>query len=90
MLCSEETYDWKSRLHTSVGQNCNALLETSKPACFPSPFPVPTCTPSPETKIPTKSKEVAIVEDSLVAAHTSIAAAAAGCGLCDDSNDSIK
>jgi len=63
-------------------------------ACsFPSSPPVPTCTPSPETKTPTKSKEVAIAEESLVVAHMSTAAAAtaaAGRGLCDDSNDSIK
>lgn len=80
--------DWKSRLHPSVGQDCRALLETSQPACFPCLLPVPTHAPSPETKTPTKSKAGAVAADSLVAAQMSTAAA--GCGLCDDSPDSIS
>lgn len=82
------------RLEEQAASVCWAGLQCAArdiQACllsFPSLLPVPTHAPSPETKTPTRSKAGAVAADSLVAAQMSTAAA--GCGLCDDSTDSIS
>lgn len=85
-LCSEGTLDWTSRQHLPVGQDCSALHIWACLLSFLSSSSH--CSPSPETKAPTRSEVVTIAGDSLVAAH--VATSAAGCGLCDVSNDSVK